>query len=707
MTTADARAGLASRVDTPGAVPDRPTAGSPAAPGTGRPGRARQPSDGSRFRPEIEGLRAVASLLVVVYHVWIGRVSGGVDVFFALTGFLAAGQLVRATERGGIDVVRQWGRTLRRLVPPAAVVLAGTIVASVALLPESRWPQAVREVVASAFFLENWRLAADAVDYYASRDAASVVQHFWSLSIQGQFAIAFPLVVLGATLVARRAGVAARPAVTTLLVAVTVASLTWSVASTAADQTYAYFDGLARVWEFTLGGLLALGLHRLRLPAGAGVVAGWVGLVGLAACGLVLDVEGGFPGYLALWPVGCAAAVIVAGDTTHPLGATRLLASRPMQYLGSISFPLYLWHWPVLLLASHTFHVSEPGPLLGLAIIAISLLLAAGTRHLVEDPVLRRGRRRPGPLRDHRTALVALVPVLVLTLAWHGVTTARAAPSGVAGDLDHPGAASRVPGFVDRGSPDAEPIPPAVSAYEDWVHYRDEGTGCGGVPGQPALELCTYVPAPDPAARTIVVVGDSHMGQFLPAVAPIARERGWRVQTLIRPGCPLSTASESNPGEADCLTWNQQALAELTRMRPALVVAQATHDVRPGRTETTPPGMVEAWNRLAAAAIPVLGVRDNPRFGHPPPSCADTYGRGAPECDVPRADLYPPLAALPAGTPPTVSLLDPSDSICLPTVCPPEVGRVTVYLDDNHLTGTFTASLAPVVGPRVAALIGP
>ena len=680
---------------------DRSGAAVPAGPSGPTTGTPRQPRDGSRFRPEIEGLRAVASLLVVVYHVWIGRVSGGVDVFFALTGFLAAGQLLRATERGGVDLLGQWGRTLRRLVPPAAVVLVGTIVAAAVLLPESRWPQAVREVVASAFFAENWRLAADAVDYYAARDTASVVQHFWSLSIQGQFAIVFPLVVILATLAAGRAGVAARPAVTALLVAATAVSLAWSVVSTASDQTYAYFDSLARVWEFTLGGLLALGLHRMRLPVWAGVVLGWAGLVGLAACGLVLDVEGGFPGYLALWPVLCAAAVSVAGDTDHRLSSGRWLSSRPMQYLGSISFPLYLWHWPVLTLALVTFQVEEPGPRLGLAIIGTSLLLAAGTRHLVEDPLMRR-RRRTGRLVDLRVAVLALVPVLVLTMTWNAVTVARAQPSGVVGDVDHPGALARVPGYVDRGSPDAEPIPPAVSAYEDWVQYEDD---CAGVPGQPALERCTYVPAPDPGARTIVVAGDSHMQQFLPAVAPIARERGWRVETLIRPGCPLSTTAESNPGEVDCINWNQQALAALGEMRPALVVSQATHNARPGATETTPPGMVEAWERLSAAGVPVMAVRDNPRYEYSPPSCVDTYGRGAPECDVPRSEIYPGEPPVPAGLPSTVSVLDLADSICLPSICPPEIGRVMVYLDDNHLTATFSASMAPTVGRKIALLL--
>ncbi len=700
-STADERVRGGSQVDPSASThaADRPTAVIPTA-----PGRVRQPSDGSRFRPEIEGLRAIASLLVVIYHVWIGRVSGGVDVFFALTGFLAAGQLVRAAERGGIDLVTQWGRTLRRLVPPAAVVLVGTMIASLVLLPESRWPQAIREVVASAFFVENWRLAADAVDYYASHNTASVVQHFWSLSIQGQFAIVFPVVIVVATLVARRAGVAARPAVAGLLLAITTLSLAWSILSTAHDQTYAYFDALARIWEFTLGGLLALNLHRLRLPDWAGVALGWAGLLGLALCGTMLDVEGGFPGYLALWPVLCAVAVIVAGDTAHRFGSARWLSSRPMQYLGSISFPLYLWHWPVLLLAQAADHREEPGPVLGLAVVLTSLALAAATRHIVEDPLLRRARRASGRLVDHRLAVVALVPVLVLVLAWHAVIAARTTPSGVVGDTDHPGAMALQAGFVDRGSPDADVIPPAVSAYEDWVEYEND---CTALPAQPALERCTYVSAPDPNARTIVVVGDSHMQQFLPAVAPIARERGWRVDTLIRPGCPLSTTSESNVGEAGCVMWNQEALAALAETRPALVVAQATHNVRPGRTEATPPGMVEAWGRLADAGVPVMAVRDNPRFDYAPPSCVDNYGRHAPECDVPRNEVYPSTPPVPAGIPSTVSVLDLADSLCLPTVCPPEIGRVTVYLDDNHLTATFTASLAPTVGRRVASLIAP
>lgn len=136
------------------------------------------PSAERTYRAELQGLRAVAALLVVVYHVWLGRVSGGVDVFFLISGFLVTGQLVRATARGRLDLRALWSRTAQRLLPAAFVVLAATLAAGALFLPENRWPQTAREVIASALFLENWQLASDSTDYYAQHEQASVVQHF-------------------------------------------------------------------------------------------------------------------------------------------------------------------------------------------------------------------------------------------------------------------------------------------------------------------------------------------------------------------------------------------------------------------------------------------------------------------------------------------------------------------------------------------------
>ncbi|GLZ46582.1 acyltransferase [Actinomycetospora sp. NBRC 106375] len=662
-------------------------------------------SSRARFRPEIEGLRALAALLVVVYHVWIGRVSGGVDVFFVLTGFLALGQLLRATERGGIDLLAHWGRTLRRLVPAAAVVLVGTVAACLLVLPQTRWSQTIVEVVASASFMENWKLAADSVDYYASHDTASVVQHFWSLSIQGQFAVLFPLMLLGAIALGRRCGWTSRRAIAGAVALAAALSFAFSVWLTAADQQLAYFHSLTRVWEFMLGALLALVIDRITLPLAARVVVGWVGVVGLVACGLVLDVEGGFPGYLAAWPVACAMAVLVAGTTGRRLAADRTLNAPLMQYLGRVSFPLYLWHWPVLLVTLHLAGREEPGLLLGVVIIAVSLALAVATGRWVEEPVQRFSGGRGGRSREYRVAALFLAPVLVAALCWQGLATTQGRTVGAVGDPDHPGAAVHMAGYVERGLPDAEPLPPAVRAAEDWVYYQDMGDGCSEVPTHPDLSLCSVVPQPRPDAPTVAVVGDSNMSQFLGAVIPVARERGWRLEALLKSSCPFSTVSELAPHDEGCVRWNQLAIDYLATTTPDAVVAQATLDVHAGLTERSTPEMVEAWDRLSDAGIPMLAVRGTPRFDEAPATCSDRNGRDSPACDVPRTAFYPSDPPVLLDTPSSVSVLDLADLVCEPAVCRPEVGRVSVYLDERHLTATFAASLAPVVSPALEELL--
>jgi peptidoglycan/LPS O-acetylase OafA/YrhL len=251
--------------------------------------------------------------------VWVGRGSGGVDVFFVLSGFLIVGLLVRTLERDeAVDLGRTWTRLFWRLAPTAAVVLLASSVAAAIVLPASRWAQNLREVVASTFFVENWRLAFDAVDYYADNGAASVVQHFWSLSIQAQFYLLAPMLVLAVAELARARGVDVRQALLAALGATAVASFVYSVIATAFDQPFAYFDSRTRAWEFAVGGILALVLERLSPSPRARLALGWTGLVGLVMCGAVLDVGAGFPGYLALWPVLAAVAIIVAGQVGAP-----------------------------------------------------------------------------------------------------------------------------------------------------------------------------------------------------------------------------------------------------------------------------------------------------------------------------------------------------------------------------------------------------
>lgn len=236
---------------------------------------------------------------------------------------------------------------VRRLFPAATAVLLVTTAAAVLLLPQTRWLQTIREIGAAALYVENWALATDSVDYYAQNNQSSVVQHFWSLSIQGQFYLVWPLLVALVMMVARRRP---RRSLCVVLLAVFAASLAYSVWLTSVNQPLAYFHSLTRVWEFALGGLVALAVHAVTLRRWQRLLLSWTGLLALPLCGVMMRVGSQFPGYLALWPTLCAAAVIVAGTSGSRWGADQLLSWRPLAYLGDLSYALYLWHWPVLVL---------------------------------------------------------------------------------------------------------------------------------------------------------------------------------------------------------------------------------------------------------------------------------------------------------------------------------------------------------------------
>ncbi|MEU0514671.1 acyltransferase family protein [Amycolatopsis sp. NPDC006125] len=650
-----------------------------------------------RYRLEIEGLRALACVLVVVYHVWLGRISGGVDVFFFLTGFLITGQLFRAGQRGRIDVRALWGRTITRLFPAALTVLLAVVVAAAMVLPQARWFATIREVVAATLYLENWQLAANSADYFARHSDASVVQHFWSLSIQGQFYLVWPLLVAALAYAARGR---LRAALTGTLLVLTAVSLAYSVWLTAANQPLAYFSALTRIWEFALGGLLALVVDAVTLPRTLRIALGWLGVAGLVACGLVLQVGTVFPGFAALWPVASAAFVLLAGATGSPAGADRLLTARPLTWLGKLSFPLYLWHWPVLVLYLVYRGRTEVGLLGGAFVIGLSLALAVATHHLVEAPVRRSQLAVRGA---YRFAVLAMIPVLAAAGAWQIAGLARSG-TPAAGGLDHPGALARTPGFVYRGAADVAPVPSPVELPGDWAWIDD----CTESPRGSELLVCATTPD-GPPEKTLVIVGDSHPTQFIAALEPVAQRRNWQLVVMSRGGCPFSTESEIEPDDQACRDWNAAAADEILDLRPDAVFTTATRDVRAGLTERTPPGFVAQWRKIEAAGIPVLAVRDNPRYDYAPSECVELRGADAPECNPPRADFYadePPWLFL-DDVPPNVSFLDFSDYYCDEAVCPPVIGNVLVYLDDNHVGATYLGTMDTIVEQAIDDALGP
>ncbi|WP_312881306.1 acyltransferase family protein [Actinomadura alba] len=685
---------MSAPAHTPGAPPQhdaRPAAEPPSA-GSGRPRTER--------RPEIQGLRAVAILLVASYHIWLGRVSGGVDVFLMLTGFLITGSLLRTAERTGrVQFAAFIARLARRLFPPAAIVLTAVLVGTLLLLPRTHWRDTLGEVLASALYFENWRLALTAVDYLAGGADASPVQHFWSLGIQGQFYLIWPALLAVAILVARVTPFTARAVFLVVLGLVLVVSLAYSVWRTETDQPWAYFDTGARLWELALGGIAAIVLPWIKTPRVLRVGLGWFGLAALISCGLLLHVSTMFPGYVALWPTGAAVLILLAGTTNSPIGADRLLASRPLKYAGDVSYSLYLWHWPLLIFYRVKID-GDVGLLAGGGILAVSFVLAAGTTWVTDHAAGWAGRARAARSWSLALGLACLLPVVFVTVGWSAQLEQESHDRVPHTDdlVRYPGAAvlMRRP-VVEPPRLPIRPAPDVATQDLPSVYEND----CMQNTRESELEQCSYG-AKQPS-HTITLIGNSHAAQWLPALEKMAAPNGWRIVVMTKGSCMLADEEQIYKGkpQPSCTAWQENVMAELKRRPPDLVITTGTHSSGT-EGETLTPGMISRWRELGSMGVRVLALRDTPRFRFKAPECVEAKGRD--ECT--EAESYSlakisPILAL-RDAPVNVKFSDFTPYLCPNDRCPSVIGNVLVYWDSfGHFTATFTRTMTPLLERQV------
>jgi peptidoglycan/LPS O-acetylase OafA/YrhL len=661
-------------------------------------------------RPEIEGLRALAVGLVVLYHVFTGRVSGGVDVFLVLTGFFLVVTLgERYARADGFNPLRPIARSLARLMPAALVVLAVTAAAGLWVMPRTRWRELAEHLTSAVTFSENLRLVGESVEYAAETAAASPMQQFWSLSIQVQVLLVAPFVVAAIGLLLRRAGCSrhGRRVAIVLVAAATGASFAWALVSVRADQEAAYFSTLPRLWELGVGALAGLALSwRPRGTIAAAL--GWLGVLGLMVCGGLIDGARTFPGWPAAWPVLCAVLVLVAADGGGRFGAHRVLAVGPLQWLGRHSYGIYLWHWPVLVLALAYTVRERPTVLEGLAIVLASLVLAGVTYRLAEVPlgdVLR--SRRPA-----WTVLLVVISAAPLVMAGAATTThldrQLAAYALSYDDPDYPGARALLRPDLVEGTEDVELIPPLSVIRDDWAHLPNARCTVETTAMEPVdarYSIC--VRGGNSAARTIVIVGDSHVAHWQLPLGDIADAHDWRLVSLMNPGCNLSTESDhwavGEPEFAECTAWQAGLLDRIRDLEPDLVVARGTRISLTGG-EFVPTGYLEAWQQVTALGIPIIAVRDNPCHSRDIPDCLAQLGDGAPACDV-SPSVYDD-DVLDVELPPGVQLLDTRPYFCTPTICPAVVGNVRVYTDDSHISAMYMRTVRPLMEPDFLALTG-
>lgn len=686
------------------------------------------PAESRGQRRDIQGLRALAVGLVIVYHLrpeWLPGGFVGVDVFFVISGYLIIGTLTGELRRTGTIRLREfYARRIRRLLPAASVVLLSTVLVTWLFLPISRWPAIMSDVLTSALNVQNWALAAQSADYAHATAAASPVQHFWSLSVEEQFYLVIPLVLLLCARLAHRAGPEAARRAVTAVALVTAASFVFSVVYSELDHGRAYFVTPTRMWELGLGGLAAMTVHRIRLKGGVRLLLGWGGMVAVVAGSFVLTTAMAFPGYLALLPtlgtVGLLLAGVVAADQrlARPEVAF-VLGLQPLRYLGDISYSLYLWHWPVIVVVLQLGGGSELTRQQAVGAFVVSLALAMVTKHVVED-VFRGGTtaRRPFRLRTPRlrsayllgAALVAATTV-VATVPWQYASAELERLASATGlDESHPGALA-----LDRDNPIAAPdgvplTPDPAVAGRDWP-LQDQTVSCTSYDIEnwpPTGDKCTYGTATAP--KTLVLVGDSHAAMFSTVFARFVREHPeWRVKMMLRNGCPFTAVAPA--GLTVCSDQNERELAGILVMKPDLVVTSAMSpesydkDLKwrwESRAQTVD-GYESMLRRISDAGIRSGVIRDVPRPAKNTPRCLERNpGRHA-ACDTALGDAFgrdkDPLVEAAERVPHT-TVVDLTPWLCVGGVCPAVVGNVVVYRD-NHLTDSYVRTL---YGPLTAGL---
>jgi peptidoglycan/LPS O-acetylase OafA/YrhL len=706
-------------------APQEPVASSPS-----QAGRASR----TGFRPDIEGLRAVAVLAVVLYHAGVPGVTGGyigVDVFFVISGFLITGLLwreVSTTNRVALGPF--YAARARRLLPAAATVGVITAAAAAVALPPLQARSVFVDGIASALYVGNYRFAVQGTDYLGS-DAPSPFQHYWSLGVEEQFYLVWPVLIIGtAWLIGRlRPGGSDARAMpyAAVLGIVATASLGAAVLCTRTSPPWAFFSLPTRAWELAAGGLVALSMdHWRRLPLLPAAIAGWGGLGLILVTCLQLGPRTPYPGTAALLPVLGTALVIGGGCATKGLGVGRLLCRPAMRGIGRVSYSWYLWHWPVLLLMPSLLGL--PAGLPGrLAMVLVSGGLAVITLHLVENPgrfaaALRRSAKASLALAVGATAATGCACILLLNVVPAPAGQGAAMPRANIGSLSPTGAAAANPSEA-LGQAFARAREAVATAADLQAVPSNLDPSLAAAPAdKPAVFVngcvrswkevgqneCASGDTASPT--TVALVGDSHAAMWQPAFQLLAEQRHWRLETLAKVTCPLQDLHITSPylgrEYTECEQWRGQIMPRLQAERPRLIVVSMSrrYGADFGFTSYDPAwldtlGRTVAQLRATGATVLVLGPSADPHSSVP--TCLSAHLDDAAGCAPPKAvalDDGGIGAEQGATTGAGGHYADLTDLFCTADRCPVIVGNTLVFRDDNHITTEYARLLAPVMG---------
>jgi peptidoglycan/LPS O-acetylase OafA/YrhL len=630
---------------------------------------------GGGFRSDIEGLRAIAVLSVVGFHYGVPGLKGGfigVDVFFVISGYLITGLLVNENSKTGtIDLLKFYGRRARRLLPAALLVTIFTLGLGYKVLSPIEQKSMAKAAIASSSYLSNVWFLQQSLDYFSPESSLNPFLHTWSLSVEEQFYIVWPTLLLFA---AGRGFKFLQLAIAL----VTIISFALCLYLTHANANWAFYLSPPRAWEFGIGGIASLSsIQPWAQESKAGAIGGWIALGILGAALFVIDERLAFPGYVAMVPVLSAAFVLVSGQNKS--GPLLLLRTKPLQFFGLRSYSIYLWHWPILVLGPATF-AFPVAP--NIFLFFVSVVLASLSFKYLEHPI--------------RSSLWFGVPKrsaafgLILTLCGVGLGTAA---------------------YVNAGW-SFSPSQTALLKSTAKVAIANE-KGCLVKFRDSTPIRCTF--GSSDYVRTLVLFGDSHAEQWSTALAELAARRKWRIITYLKASCAISDipvySARLRRFMSECATWRREVIARIASEHPDVVVVTqfSSGYIKGGLTNlgdnavdlpTWERGLSQTLADLQSANAPLMLLRDNPTPYQPVGNClarAEWRGFSQEECGKYRKAAINEEVTVAereaVSAFQNTTFVDFTSLLCREDRCPAIRDGVVVYRDANHLTVDLTLQL--------------
>src|SRR5690625_1921341 len=648
-----------------------------------------------KFRLEIEGLRFVAALLVAIYHIWFNRVSGGVDVFFVISGFLITNSILSTINRTGeFRFLPYIKKLMKRLLPSVFFILSTVLILSYFLLPKSIFGKTLKEVFASMFFYQNWQLAISNTDYLDASQMKSPVEHFWALAIQGQFYIIwFILFTVILILIKKYKIVNVKSLINIFLGIIFISSLSYSIYLTSANQQWAYFTTFTRVWQFALGSLLCINLSSIRVSKMFAVIGGWIGLIALISTGIIFDVSEKFPGYIALWPMIAAILIVLSGTRETKYGVKQFLGSPFMVKIGSISFGIYLWHW--VLLSFYRYNVQEiPGLFTGIMIILVSIILSFFMTQLIEDPIRTSNNDK---FSFKRLAIMGSINLALIGALFIGMNLEQKKLNSMVTDEDYPGVMAV---NDDINVPDKEPLPELSQAFDDLPLAHRDGSNQGL--NDSDLIVGEYGETEDYEA-TIALVGSSHSEHWQGALLEATKNHDFRVLNMTRSGTRFSTGYDDNELQG---IWNQNVLDYLADSDVDLVISQSTaSDTDVDKIQQQ---MVDQLEYVKENFdIDVLALRDVPRYSFNVLESLESYGVNETVKKMNKENNQKDTKFWNNVVEENNDLYsaDFTEYFIVEDKFEPIIGNIVIYRDNRHLTNSISKSFGPILEQEIIDIL--